>query len=71
MVFLGSWFFRSLSFALLAGIYFDELVKPAALVLAVFMLAAVWMHLKIKRDSLVKALPAYMMLSACVFLVFN
>ena len=61
----------SLSFALLAGIYFDELVKPAALVLAVFMLAAVWMHLKIKRDSLVKALPAYMMLSACVFLIFN
>ena len=36
-----------------------------------FMLAAVWMHLKMKRDSLVKALPAYLMLTACVFLVFD
>ncbi len=60
-----------LSLVLLAGIYFDELVKPTALVLAVFMLAAVWMHLKMKRDSLVKALPAYLMLTACVFLVFD
>ena len=30
-----------LSLVLLAGIYFDELVKPTAFVLAVFMLAAV------------------------------
>jgi uncharacterized membrane protein len=60
-----------LSLVLLAGIYFDKLVKPTALLLAVFMLAAVWMHLKMNRDSLVKALPAYLMLTACVFLVFD
>ena len=60
-----------LSLFLLAGLYFDPLVKPTALVLTLFMLAAVWMHLKMKRDSLVKALPAYLMLTACVFLVFN
>ena len=60
-----------LSLFLLAGLYFDPLVKPTALVLTLFMLAAVWMHLKMKRDSLVKALPAYLMLTACVFLVFD
>ena len=60
-----------LSLVLLVGLYFDPLVKPTALVLTLFMLAAVWMHLKMKRDSLVKALPAYLMLTACVFLVFN
>jgi len=60
-----------LSLFLLAGLYFDPLVKPTALVLTLFMLAAVWMHLKMKRDSLIKALPAYLMLTACVFLVFD
>ena len=60
-----------LSLFLLVGLYFDPLVKPTALVLTLFMLAAVWMHLKMKRDSLVKALPAYLMLTACVFLVFD
>jgi uncharacterized membrane protein YphA (DoxX/SURF4 family) len=60
-----------LSLSLLAGLYFEQLAKPTALALTVFMFAAVWMHLKMKRDSLIKVLPAYIMLSACVFLVFD
>ena len=60
-----------LSLSLLAGLVYEELVKPAALALSVFMLAAVWMHLKIRRDSLVKAVPAYLLFMACVFLVFD
>jgi hypothetical protein len=60
-----------LSLSLLAGLYFEQLVKPTALALTVFMFAAVWMHLKMRRDSLVKAAPAYLLFMACVFLVFD
>jgi uncharacterized membrane protein len=60
-----------LALLLLVGLYFEQLVKPTALFLAILMFAAVWMHLKLKRDPLIKALPAYLMLTACVFLVFN
>ena len=60
-----------LSLCLLVGLYVESLVKPAALALSVLMLAAVWMHLKIRRDSLYKAAPAYLLFMACVFLVFD
>lgn len=60
-----------LSLFLLVGLVFEPLVKPTAMALSVFMFGAVWMHLKMKRDSLVKALPAYLMLTACVFMVFD
>ena len=60
-----------LSLSLLAGLIYDDLIKPSASVLSVFMLAAVWMHLKIRRDSLSKAAPAYLLFMACVFLVFD
>ena len=61
----------SLSLCLLAGIYFEKLVKPAALAFIFLMLAAVWRHLKNRRDPLIKAGPAYLILSACVFLLFD
>ena len=60
-----------LSLSLLAGLIYDDLVKPTALALSVFMLAAVWMHLKIRRDNLIKAAPAYLVFMACMFLVFD
>ena len=60
-----------LSLSLLAGLIYEDLVKPTALALSVLMLAAVWMHLKMRRDSLVKAAPAYLLFMACVFLVFD
>ena len=60
-----------LSLCLLTGLIFEDLVKPTALALSVFMLAAVWMHLKIRRDSLLKAAPAYLIFMACLFLAFD
>ena len=60
-----------LSLCLLAGLILEDLVKPAALALSFFMLAAVWMHLKIRRDSLLKAAPAYLLFIACLFLALD
>ena len=60
-----------LSLCLLAGLLYEELVKPTALALSFFMLAAVWMHLKIRRDSLLKAAPAYLLFMACLFLALD
>ena len=60
-----------LSLSLLAGLLYEELVKPTALALSFFMLAAVWMHLKIRRDSLLKAAPAYLLFMACLFLALD
>ena len=46
---------------LVAGIWFQPLTKPAAVGIAVLMLGAVAMHLKVK-DPLKKSLPALTML---------
>jgi len=48
---------------LLAGLWFPTLTQPAAIALAVLMLGAVSMHVKV-RDPLKKALP-----SVCVLLM--
>lgn len=56
-----------LAFALLllAGIWVPSLTRPVAVGLALLMLGAVVMHLKIK-DPLKKALPAMTMLILCL-----
>tara|TARA_A100001015_G_C14470455_1_gene511543 strand:+ start:106 stop:489 length:384 start_codon:yes stop_codon:yes gene_type:complete len=61
----------SLAVSLLLGYAFPVLVKPTALALTFIMLVAVLMHLKIRRDSLFKAIPAYLLLSFSIFLVFD
>ena len=55
--------FLKLLFAvcLIAGIWFQQLTRPAALGLAVLMLVAVVMHIKVK-DPLKKSLPVLTML---------
>jgi uncharacterized membrane protein YphA (DoxX/SURF4 family) len=55
--------FLKLAFAacLIAGIWFPALTKPAAVGIAILMLGAVAMHLKVK-DPLKKSLPALTML---------
>jgi uncharacterized membrane protein YphA (DoxX/SURF4 family) len=50
---------------LIAGIWFSPLTKPAAAGMAILMLGAVAMHVKV-RDPLKKALPALGMLGLCV-----
>jgi uncharacterized membrane protein YphA (DoxX/SURF4 family) len=65
--FMGVVGFLKLLFAvlLIAGIWFSPLTKPAAAGMAVLMLGAVSMHVKVK-DPLKKALPALGMLVLCV-----
>jgi hypothetical protein len=65
--FMGVVGFLKLLFALLliAGIWLSPLTKPAAAGMAVLMLGAVSMHVKVK-DPLTRALPALGMLVLCL-----
>lgn len=70
---LPVWFMRvigtlKLLFAtlLIAGVWFPVLTTPAALGLAVLMLGAVAMHIKVK-DPLKRSLPAFSVLVLCLF----
>lgn len=54
---------------LLAGIWFPFLTRPSALGLAILMLGAIIMHLKI-GDPIKKSLPASLMLLLCLFVAY-
>ncbi len=58
-----------LAVALLVGIWFSALVQPAAIGMAVLMLGAFGMHLKVS-DPLIKAVPSLMVLAMCLGIVF-
>ena len=60
-----------LATALLAGLWMSELVVPAASAMAALMVVAVVMHLRVRGDSLMRAVPAAVMLllSLCVALL--
>ena len=73
---LPMWFmkvigFLKLTFALLliTGIWFQYLITPAAIGMAVLMLGAIAMHIKVK-DSLVKSFPAFSFLVLSLILIF-
>ena len=73
---LPEWFmkligFLKLTFAsfLIAGIFLPVLTIPAAIGMAVLMLGAIAMHVKVK-DSLVKSFPAFVFLVLSLFLIF-
>ncbi|MEQ9105009.1 MAG: DoxX family protein [Rhodothermales bacterium] len=51
--------------ALIAGLWMPELVAPAAGVVAVLMVGALAMHVKVK-DPAKKSVPALLMLAMCV-----
>ena len=57
----------ALAIALLAGYWKSELVGPAAISMAILMMGAVICHLRIKEDSLSRALPASLMLVMSLF----
>ena len=72
---LPSWFMGFIgalkllcAIALLAGLWFQVLVQPAAVVLAALMLGAVLMHVKVS-DPPLRSLPAFLMLLGCVTVV--
>lgn len=54
--------------ALFFGLRFKQTVLPAAQVIAVLMLGALAMHLKV-ADPLLKSLPAISMLSMCLVII--
>ena len=73
---LPGWFLQVVGFlkvlcavCLIAGIWFPALTKPAAIVLAVLMLGAIAMHVKVK-DPAKKSLPALTMLILCLVVAF-
>jgi hypothetical protein len=54
---------------LIAGIWYPAVTQPAAIVLAILMLGAVAMHVKVK-DPAKKSLPALTMLILCLVVAF-
>ena len=69
---LPGWFMAivgalKLTFAtmLIAGVWFPALTKPAAIGMAVLMLGAVSMHVKV-RDPMLKSLPAFSLFALCL-----
>lgn len=59
----------SAAVALLLGFFVPYLIFPGALVMAILMMGALVMHLKVK-DPAAKSLPASLMLLMCLFLLF-
>lgn len=55
----------SLAAALIAGVWFPQLTKPAAAAMGLLMLGAVIMHIKV-RDPVKKATPALALLILCL-----
>lgn len=73
---LPLWFMKLIGFLkltlaslLFAGIFLPVLIKPAAIGMAVLMLGAIVMHIKLK-DALIKSLPAFTFLVLSLILIF-
>ena len=60
----------TLASLLIAGIFAPVLIKPAAIGMAVLMLGAITMHIKVK-DSLIKSFPAFSFLVLSLILIFT
>lgn len=59
----------TLALLLIAGIWLKVLIIPAAIGIAVLMLGAITMHIKVK-DSLIKSFPAFTFLVLSLILIF-
>ncbi|WP_027076860.1 DoxX family protein [Maribacter antarcticus] len=59
----------ALAIALIAAIWFPQLLQPAALGLALLLAGSILMHLKIK-DPIKKSFPAFLFLCMCLYLTF-
>ena len=73
---LPLWFMKLIGFLkltlaslLIAGIFVPVLIKPAAIGMAVLMLGAVTMHIRVK-DPVVKSFPAFTFLVLSLILIF-
>ena len=54
---------------LIVGIWYPLVVRPSALGIAILMLGAIIMHIKVK-DPLKKSLPAFTMLVLCLIVAY-
>ena len=61
----------ALASLLIAGFFYPFLLKPVAAALCLIMGAAVLMHLKIREDKLIKALPSYYIFCCSFFLLID
>ena len=73
---LPLWFMKLIGFLkltlaslLIAGIFVPVLIKPAAIGMAILMLGAIAMHVKVK-DALIKSFPAFSFLVLSLILIF-
>ena len=55
---------------LVGGLTFPALIKPSAAIMALFMIGAVYFHIRIS-DGILPTLPAASMLLCCLLLIFN
>ena len=60
-----------LSVLLIIGFFYPVLLKPVSAVLCLVMAGAVLMHLKIREDKLIKALPSYYIFCCSFFLLID
>jgi len=60
-----------LSTLLIADFFYPVLLKPTSAALCVVMAGAVLMHLKIREDKLIKALPSYYIFCCSFFLLID
>ncbi len=56
---------------LIIGFFYPVLLKPVSAVLCLVMAGAVLMHLKIREDKLIKALPSYYIFCCSFFLLID
>jgi hypothetical protein len=73
---LPSWFMTVIRFLkltlatlLIVGIFISVLIKPTAIFMAVLMLGAIAMHIKLK-DPIIKSFPAFSLLVLSCVLIF-
>jgi len=59
----------ALALALLAAIWFPQLLRPAAIGLGLLLTGSIIMHLKI-NDPIKKSFPAFLFLCICAYLAF-
>ena len=59
----------ALAIALIAAIWFPELLQPAAIGLGTLLAGSIVMHLKIK-DPIKKSFPAFLFLCMCAYLAY-
>ena len=58
-----------ISLCFLCGHWIPFLIRPAAILLAILMSAAVLFHLKVEKNNLLKVAPAYLVLFFTTYLV--